>query len=83
MSTSVTSQSSCDIGTLRLADGPTPNQGRVEICVDQNWGTICGLKMNWRSPEANVACRSLGFECKALSLHFLYFRQLTLQMVFL
>ena len=48
----------CSIGAVRLADGLTEHEGRVEICYDNHWGGVCGNY--WDSNEANVVCRQLG-----------------------
>ncbi|XP_038052393.1 deleted in malignant brain tumors 1 protein-like [Patiria miniata] len=44
---------------VRLADGNAPNEGRVELFYECNWGTICSN--NWSLKEANVICRQLGY----------------------
>ena len=43
---------------MRLADGVTSNEGRVEVCVDGQWGTVCDH--NWGSADARVVCSQLG-----------------------
>lgn len=49
----------CEYGALRLANGITNLEGRVELCINETWGTICdGL---WSTFDATVACRQLGF----------------------
>ena len=51
---------SCDEnGKLRLVDGGRPYQGRVEICIEGVWGTICDDLFS--AIEAQVVCRQLGF----------------------
>ena len=49
----------CTQGAIRLADGDTLNEGRVEICVNNVWGTVCDN--GWGTPEAQVVCRQLGY----------------------
>lgn len=39
--------------------GARPTEGRVEICFDNQFGTICDD--NWGRSEAEVACKQLGF----------------------
>ena len=43
----------------RIADGPTPNQGRVEMAVGGVWGTVCDAFFH--AQEADVFCRSLNY----------------------
>ncbi len=49
----------CTQGELRLQGGPTLNEGRLEICIDNIWGTVCDDL--FQEPSARVACRQLGF----------------------
>ena len=51
----------CTNGTMKLVNGSTPNEGRVEICINGEWGTVCDYE--WDRREANVVCRQLGYTC--------------------
>jgi len=44
---------------VRLRDGMTSNQGRVELYLNGTWGTICDDY--WGIEEANVICRMLNY----------------------
>ena len=46
-------------GEVRLADGPSSREGRVDICVNRRWYTPC--QDNWEIEETRVVCRELGF----------------------
>lgn len=50
----------CETGLIRLVGGATSFEGRVEICVNETWGTICNGM--WDVSDANVVCRQLGFQ---------------------
>ena len=49
----------CQTGEIRLVDGTVDNEGRVEFCVSNTWGTICDDF--WGVPDATVVCRQLGW----------------------
>ena len=50
---------SCVNGDIRLADGPSSLSGRVEICYNNQWGTVCNNY--WDVNDARVVCRQLGY----------------------
>ena len=51
---------SCTHGSVQLVGGSTSNQGRVEVCVGQTWGTVCDDSFG--SSDARVVCRQLGYD---------------------
>ena len=49
----------CADGAVRLQDGVTANEGRVEVCFNNIWGTVCDA--DWDNIDASVVCRQLGY----------------------
>ena len=49
----------CAEGDVRIVNGPTVNVGLVEVCVNEEWGTICDD--NWDSLDAGIVCAQRGF----------------------
>ena len=48
----------CQNGDVRLAGGPNQFEGRLEYCVNGNWGQVCS--MGWNTADAAVVCHQLG-----------------------
>ena len=55
-----TVSSSCNDGDLQLVGGITINQGRLEVCMNGAWGSVCDSDDIFTTDEAIVACRQLG-----------------------
>ena len=49
----------CTTGEHRLVNGTNPLEGRVEICINNAWGTVCSTSFS--GDEAEVICRNLGY----------------------
>lgn len=52
----------CNDGDLRLFGGQADNEGTLELCLNQAWGTVCDDL--WDNNDAKVACRKLGFQAE-------------------
>ena len=48
----------CTEGSVRLLEGSTSLEGRVEVCKNNVWGTVCDN--GWGKADATVVCRQLG-----------------------
>ena len=49
----------CVQSSVRLQGGANQLTGRVEICLNNQWGTICDAQ--WNAGDVRVLCRQLGF----------------------
>ena len=56
----------CSPGDIRLVNGSRDTEGRLEICYNGDWGTVCDE--GWDDVDAAVACRELGFVAQGQSL---------------
>ena len=59
--------SNCSDGDVRLVDGSVDYEGRVEVCINRVWGTVCSTTYrynyaNWDLNDAKVVCRQLGHQ---------------------
>ena len=50
--------SGCTNHTIRLVGGRSSYEGRVDICINGVWGSVC--HGGWDSSDARVVCRQLG-----------------------
>ncbi|KAM5306679.1 neurotrypsin isoform 3-T3 [Glossophaga mutica] len=56
---------------VRLRDGESKKEGRVEVFIGGQWGTVCDD--GWTDEDAAVACRQLGYRGPARARGMAYF----------
>ena len=61
----------CTNGDVRLVDGFNSASGRVELCANNHWGTICGD--SWDKNDAEVVCRMLNYSSSGKTLYSIYY----------
>lgn len=59
----------CADGAIHLVGGVTEREGRIEICLQNQWGSVCDN--GWGVSDSQVVCRQLGFHTTG------FLRQLT------
>ena len=52
------------MGDLRLVGGERESEGRVEICEEGFWGTVCDSGLGRK--EAFVVCKQLGMDTSGM-----------------
>ena len=52
----------CENGEIRLVGGNGNYSGRVEVCFNSAWGTVCDD--DWGRDDAEVVCSQLGFNAE-------------------
>lgn len=58
--------SDCTDGQVRLVNGTSSSNGRVEYCFEGGWSALCGMS----AAASTAICRSLGFNTSCMLISF-------------
>ena len=61
----------CEQGSIRVVDGIIEQEGRVEVCIDSVWGSVCDER--WDKTDAHVVCRQMGHPELGITYHIYYY----------
>lgn len=50
----------CENGAVRIEDGATEYEGRVEVCINNKYTSVCD-DGTWGAVEATVVCNQLNY----------------------
>ena len=56
----MTVDTSCINGEVQLLGGINDLEGRVEMCVNRMWESVCDY--SWDTAAASVVCEQLGYQ---------------------
>ena len=68
----------CLNGELRLVEGETELEGRLEVCFGQRWGTVGND--GWTEVNSQVLCNAFGYDFtgmtkRSIATHNVFFHQ--------
>ena len=55
-----TVEKACEDWTIRLVNGSSVREGRLEVCINNAWGTVCDR--GFSDEDAQVVCVEQGFD---------------------
>ena len=57
--------SNCTDYEISLVEGVTANEGKIKVCLNHFWGTVCDRYFD--TTDANTICRQLGYQPHGMS----------------